>query len=35
MAGASGAVTSTAQLQAYAGGGSGLTKGKFYTKSYN
>ena len=28
MAGASGAATSTAQLQAYAGGGSGLTKGE-------
>ncbi len=28
MAGASGAVTSIAQLQAYAGGGSGLTKGE-------
>ena len=34
MAGASGAATSTAQLQAYAGGGSGLTKGEPYIKSY-
>ncbi|SUE33879.1 Uncharacterised protein [Rikenella microfusus] len=29
MAGASGAATSTAQLQAYAGGGSGLTKEEY------
>ena len=35
MAGASGAATSTAPLQAYAGSGSGLTKGKLYTKSYD
>ncbi len=28
MAGASGTETSVAQLQAYAGGGSGLTKGE-------
>ena len=34
MAGASGAATSIAPLQAYAGSGSGLTKGKLYTKSY-
>ena len=34
MAGASGAATSTAPLQAYAGSGSGLTEGKLYTKSY-
>ena len=34
MAGASGAATSTAQLQAAARGGSGLTKGEFYVKPY-
>ncbi|SUE33878.1 Uncharacterised protein [Rikenella microfusus] len=35
MAGASGAATGTAQLQAYAGSSSGLPKGKLYTKSYS
>ena len=34
MAGASGAATSTAQLQAAARGGSGLTKGELYVKPY-
>ena len=33
-AGASGAATSTAQLPAYAGGGSGLILGELYIKSY-
>ena len=35
MAGASGAATSTAQLQAFARGGSGLTKGERCNKLYD
>ena len=34
MAGANGAATSTAQLQAYAGSGSGLTKGEHCNNPY-